>query len=140
MQLVEQGKIRLSDPLSKYLPEIQDVAARQVTVQQLLTHLSGYGGGLDRTRPWGGQEGLVAEVAREPLRNPRGSVFLYSDINYIALGLVVLRVSGQDLATYSHEHVFAPLGIASTTGFSPRSNRSRMLLWNTSDPSERLVR
>ena len=114
MILVEHGKIRLNDPLSRYLPEIQDEAARKVTVEQLYTHTSGYASGLDRTRPWQGRRGALQELVREPLRRPAGSHFEYSDINYIALGLIVEKASGQSLAEFAQQHVFQPLRMSHT--------------------------
>lgn len=118
MLLVERGKVRLNDPVSRYLPEIADPMARKVTIQELLTHTSGYGSGLDRTRPWQGEEGATAELARELLRHPPGTHFEYSDINYIALGILVHRVTGQTLAAFAAENLFAPLGMRET-GFGP---------------------
>jgi len=117
MQLVEQGRLRLNDPLHKFIP-LEDPQARQVTVLDLLTHLSGFRGGLDRTRPWQGLAGAEAEVTRERLQHPPGTHFEYSDINYIALGLVVQKVSGQRLDDYAREHLWGPLGMRSTS-FGP---------------------
>lgn len=114
MILVERGQLRLSDSLGSYFPDWQDAAARQVTVQQLLTHTSGYAAGLDRTADWIGRSGALAQLAREPLRRPAGSHFEYSDINYIALGLLVERISGQSLADFARLNVFQPLRMDQT--------------------------
>ncbi len=119
MLLVERGRLRLSDPLGLYFPELEDPAARRVTVQELLTHTSGYGSGLDRTRDWQGLQGAVGELSREYLRHPPGTHFEYSDINYIALGLLVQRIAGQPLDQFSARHLFGPLQM-SQTGFGPR--------------------
>ncbi|MBS2037835.1 DUF1343 domain-containing protein [bacterium] len=116
MILVEQGRVRLNDPLSVYFPELKDPPARAVTVQQLLTHLSGYAAGLDRSQDWKGREGALQQLLVEPLKYPAGSHFEYSDINYIALGLLVERVSGQSLADFARLHLFAPLKMQ-RTGF-----------------------
>ena len=118
MMLVERGQLRLSDTLGSYFPEMKDAAARGVTVQQLLTHVSGYAAGLDRTAAWQGRSGALAQLAQEPLRRPAGSQFEYSDINYIALGLLVERISGQSLAEFSRQNVFAPLKME-RTGYLP---------------------
>lgn len=119
MLLVEQGRLRLSDPLGLYFPELEDPAARQVTVQELLTHTSGYGSGLDRTRDWQGLLGAVGELSREVLRHPPGTHFEYSDINYIALGLLVQRIAGQPLDQFAARHLFGPLRMTHA-GFGPR--------------------
>ncbi len=119
MLLVEEGRLRLSDPLGLYFPELEDPAARKVTVQELLTHTSGYGSGLDRTRDWQGLQGAAGQLAREYLRHPPGTHFEYSDINYIALGLLVQRVAGQPLDQFAARRVFGPLKMTST-GYGPR--------------------
>lgn len=113
MQLVEQGRLRLNDPLSRFIA-LEDPQARLVTIQDLLVHLSGFRGGLDRTRPWQGLAGAEAEIARERLQHPPGTHFEYSDINYIALGLVVQKVTGQRLDEYARDHLFGPLGMQNT--------------------------
>lgn len=120
MLLVERGQLRLTDPISLYLPEITDPQARRVTLAELLTHTSGYGSGLDRTRPWQGEDGAAGELARELLRHPPGTHFEYSDINYIALGIIVHRLTGKTLAEFAAESLYGPLGMAHT-GFGPRS-------------------
>ena len=115
MVLVEQGRVRLSDPLSQYFPELKDPAARAVTIQQLLTHVSGYAAGLDRTGDWQGRPGALQQLLKEALKHPAASHFEYSDINYIALGLLIERVTGQSLAEFSQQHVFAPLKMRRTS-------------------------
>src|SRR5215213_4531279 len=60
MILVEQGKLRLSDRIGQFIPEIQDENAKRVTVQQLLTHVSGYAPDFDLREKWTGREGMLA--------------------------------------------------------------------------------
>ncbi|MFN8611186.1 MAG: DUF1343 domain-containing protein [Vulcanimicrobiota bacterium] len=133
MILVEQGRVRLTDPLSLYFPELKDPPARAVTIQQLLVHLSGYAAGLDRTGVWQGRSGALQQLLQEPLKYPAGSHFEYSDINYIALGLLVERVSGQSLADFSRQHLFVPLrmtrtGFQATAPTAPTERRGGVLL------------
>ena len=59
MLLVEQGKLRLSDPIGKYVPEIQDEQVKRVTIQQLLTHTSGFAPDFDLKEKWTGREGML---------------------------------------------------------------------------------
>jgi len=63
----------------------------------LLTHLAGYAPDFDLRDHWSGYDGAIKRLVRESLRNPPGAKFVYSDINYIALGEVVHRVSGLTL-------------------------------------------
>ncbi|MFN0141809.1 MAG: exo-beta-N-acetylmuramidase NamZ domain-containing protein [Pyrinomonadaceae bacterium] len=101
MILVEQGKLRLSDTIGKFIPDIDDENAKRVTIQQLLTHTSGYRPDFDLGEKWTGRDGMLAALEKEKLRNPPGTRFVYSDIGFIVLGEIVARVSGKPL----HEFV-----------------------------------
>jgi CubicO group peptidase (beta-lactamase class C family) len=76
MILVEQGKVRLNDTIGKFIPEIQDENAKKVTVQQLLTHVSGYQPDFDLKEKWTGQTGMLQALTREKLRHPVGTRFV----------------------------------------------------------------
>ena len=93
MILVEQGKLRLSDTIGKYIPEIQDEQVKRVTIQQLLTHTSGFAPDFDLKEKWTGREGMLQALYKEKLRNPAGTRFVYSDINFITLGEMVQRIT-----------------------------------------------
>ncbi|MGH9949482.1 MAG: serine hydrolase domain-containing protein, partial [Pyrinomonadaceae bacterium] len=84
MILVEQGKLRLNDTIGKFIPDI-DEQAQRVTIQQLLTHTSGYRPDFDLSEKWTGREGMLAALKKEKLRNPPGTKFVYSDIGFIVL-------------------------------------------------------
>jgi uncharacterized protein YbbC (DUF1343 family)/CubicO group peptidase (beta-lactamase class C family) len=101
MILVEQGKLRLSDTVGKFIPEIQDEQARRITIQQLLTHTSGYAPDFDLKEKWTSREGMLQALYKEKLRNPPGTRFVYSDIGFIVLGEIVERVSGVQYARYA---------------------------------------
>lgn len=89
MILVEQGKLRLSDTIGDFIPDIQDENAKKVTIQQLLTHTSGYRPDFDLREKWTGREGMLTALKKEKLRNPAGTKFVYSDIGFIVLGEIV---------------------------------------------------
>src|ERR1041385_3694600 len=109
MQLVEQGKVRMNDPVAKYLPEFAQNGKDDITVRQLLTHYSGLEPDLDLKMPWEKKDTAYAMAFAETLQNPPGSVFVYSDINFIVLGALIERVSGEALDVYTARHIFAPL-------------------------------
>ena len=67
MILVEQGKLRLNDTIGKFIPDIDDEQAKRVTVQQLLTHTSGYRPDFDLGEKWTGREGMLAALKKEKL-------------------------------------------------------------------------
>ncbi len=114
MQLVEQGKVRMSDPVAKYLPEFAQNGKDDITVRQLLTHYSGLEPDLDLKTAWEGKETAYKMAFAETLAEPPGSHFTYSDINFIVLGALVERVSGETLDAYATKHIFAPLKMTRT--------------------------
>ncbi|MGZ8867522.1 MAG: exo-beta-N-acetylmuramidase NamZ domain-containing protein [Thermoanaerobaculia bacterium] len=106
--LVQQGKVELDAPVARYIPEI---ASKDITVRHLLTHTTGLKAGLSLAEPWRGyEEGIRRATAEVPTNKP-GAIFRYSDVNYILLGDIVKRVSGQPLDEFSREHIFEPLGM-----------------------------
>src|SRR5881394_77704 len=118
MILIEEGKVRLSDPLVQFIPEMKGEGRDAITIEQLMTHLSGFAPDFDLRDRWTGYDEAMKRLYREPLRNPPGTRFVYSDINYIALGEVVHGVSGQMLDEFARRNIFVPLGMRDT-GFRP---------------------
>ena len=120
MILVERGKLRLSDPVSLYIPELKGEGRERITIEQLLTHISGYAPDFDLRERWTGHDEAIKRLIKEPLRNPPGSRFTYSDIGFIALGEIVARAGGMPLEQFAQKNIFAPLGMVNT-GFQPRA-------------------
>ncbi len=118
MQLFELGKVRMNDPVAKYLPEFAQNGKEDITVRQLLTHYSGLEPDLDLKAPWEGKETAYKMAFAETPAAPPGSGFVYSDINFITLGALVERVSGEALDAYTAKHIFTPLKMAHTR-FNP---------------------
>src|SRR6202167_4905044 len=124
MQLVEQGKVRLNDPVAKYLPEFAQNGKEDITLRQLLTHYSGLEPDLDLKTPWEGKETAYRMAFAEMPEDAPGSKFSYSDINFIVLGALVERVSGETLDEYTARHIFAPLKMAHTRFLPPTAWRA----------------
>src|SRR5215217_194747 len=120
MILVERGKLRLNDPVSLHIPELKGEGRDRITIEQLLTHVSGYAPDFDLRERWTGYDEAIKQLIKEPLRNPPGSRFTYSDIGFIALGEVVARVGGMPLDQFAQKNIFAPLRMTNT-GFRPSS-------------------
>ncbi|HEX8722690.1 MAG TPA: exo-beta-N-acetylmuramidase NamZ domain-containing protein [Pyrinomonadaceae bacterium] len=120
MILVERGKVRLADPVSRYIPELKGEGRERVTVEHLLTHRSGYAPDFDLSEQWSGHDEMLKRLYAEPLRGAPGARFVYSDINFIALGEVVRRVSGLPLDEFARREIYEPLGMRDT-GFRPRA-------------------
>ncbi len=126
MQLYEQGKIRIDDPVAHYIPEFGANGKQDITIRQCLTHYSGLAPDLDLTGPWHGrQEGLRRLFESAPA-TPAGVIFRYSDENFIALGALVERVSGLPLEVYAQRNITIPLGMKDSGYLPPMENRDRI--------------
>jgi uncharacterized protein YbbC (DUF1343 family)/CubicO group peptidase (beta-lactamase class C family) len=126
MMLVEDGKIRLTDPVATFIPEFGKKGKDRVTIRDLMTHMSGLRPDLDLTNPWSGAQTAVALAADESLTAPPGRRFVYSDINFFLLGEVVARVSGTPLDVFARDRIFAPLGMKDTMFLPPAALVSRI--------------
>ena len=139
MQLLEQGKIRLNDPVAKYIPEFAQNGKADITVRDLLTHYSGLAPDLDLSHPWAGRDlGYSMAFASNPIAPPE-TKFIYSDINFIVLGVLVERVSGVSLDNYCLHNIFAPLGMAHTR-FLPPSEWLREIAPTEYDERQQMLR
>jgi uncharacterized protein YbbC (DUF1343 family)/CubicO group peptidase (beta-lactamase class C family) len=126
MQLVEKGKVRMNDPVAKYLPEFAQNGKDDITVRQLLTHYSGLAPDLDLGTPWEGKQTAFQLAYVMPPGTTPGSGFVYSDINFIVLGALVEKVSGETLDAYAAQHIFTPLKMLHTRYVPPVLWRARI--------------
>jgi uncharacterized protein YbbC (DUF1343 family)/CubicO group peptidase (beta-lactamase class C family) len=117
-RMLQLGQIRLNDQVVKYLPEFGQNGKQDITIRQLVTHYSGLAPDLDLKQPWQGYETAIKMAMAEPLQNPPGARFVYSDINYIVLGEIVHKISGMPLDKYAAAHIYAPLKMTHST-FNP---------------------
>ena len=121
MQLYQEGKISVNDPVAKYLPEFAANGKGDITIRDLLTHYSGLPPDLPLASPWQGKtEGYSLAFNIAPLRPP-GVRFQYSDINFIVLGALVERISGMTLDEYAFRNIIEPLGLTHTRFLPPKS-------------------
>lgn len=118
MQLVEKGKLNLEDPVVKYWPEFRANGKEEITVRHLLTHYSGLRAALDSKPKWSSYDTALRMIEEEKAVLPLETNFIYSDINFIILGELVSRISGEPLDIYCTENIFKPLGMKDT-GFKP---------------------
>jgi len=114
MMLVEQGRIRLTDPVASFIPEFAKYGKDRVTVRDLMTHMSGLRPDVDVSFDWVGYEEGIRLATEEILTQPPGRRFVYSDINYFLLAEIVARVSKQPFAEFVQQHLFKPLGMRDT--------------------------
>jgi CubicO group peptidase (beta-lactamase class C family) len=132
MQLVEQGKVDLDSPVTKYLPyfHLKDERYRSITVRQMLTHTSGMPD-VDNYH-WdqpeyddGALERYVRSLQDKQLRWEPGSKYAYSNMAYEVLGDLVAKVSGEAFEDYVEANILKPLGMTSST-----------LLYKKADPEK----
>ena len=126
LQLYERGRVQIDEPLQTYLPDFNpanDPRRAQVTLRMLLTHTSGIAGDLSLDGPWGLDRADRADGIRRALAarvefGP-GEIFHYSDINFILLGVLVEKITGDPVELYVRDNVFTPLGMADTRYLPP---------------------
>src|SRR5438270_1566871 len=126
MRLVQYGQIRLDEPVAHYIPDFGMNGKDAVTVRQLLTHYSGLRPDIDLNPYWVGRDAAFRLAHEEKLQAPQGSVFVYSDTNFIVLGELVQRLSGMALDQYAAVHVFQPLGMKHTRYLPPPEWKSKI--------------
>jgi len=126
MQLVERGQLSLEDPVAKYWPEFKTNEREQITVRQLLTHYSGLPPSLSLKPEWSGYEMALQKIVEKKPISPPGKYFIYSDINFIILGELIQRISGQSLDVYCRDQIFKPLRMKDTCFKPPRDLYARI--------------
>ncbi len=139
--LSDEGKLSLDDPVAKWIPEFLEGGVRSeatepkptredrqsITLRHLMSHISGLPPGLFLSEGdfWGYEAGASRAATIGLLDQPQ-TRFRYSDVNYILLGEIVHRISGQRLEQYAAEHVFTPLEMKETR-FCPPSDWVRRI-------------
>jgi CubicO group peptidase (beta-lactamase class C family) len=138
MSLAEEGKLTLTDPVTKWLPELADMrvlreprgpldktepARRAITIDDLMTHRSGLAYAFSVLGPLGAaygklkmrqdQDHWLAELATLPLAHQPGERLTYSHATDV-LGIVLSRIEGKPLSAVLRERIFEPLGMADT--------------------------
>jgi CubicO group peptidase (beta-lactamase class C family) len=118
LQLEEKGKLKVSDPVAKYVPELP-AAWSEITIHQLLCHKSGipeftaaktYSDLADSQHV----ENALKEYADKPLLTKPGDVLRYSNSGYILLGRVIEHVTGESYGDYLTANILKPAGMTRT--------------------------
>lgn len=124
-QLVDSGKVHLSDPVEKYFPQINLVqgkfpGAPPITLMQLATHTSGLAREPDDLQKYvqgpvaDWEKTLIAALPHLHYAFEPGTRFSYSNIGYAILGAALARAAGEPYIEYVRKHIFAPLGMTHT--------------------------
>lgn len=149
MQLYEEGKFHLNDPVTKFIPEFENLkvlndegvlvsSEERMTMQQLLTHTAGFSYGFNpndmvdqkygESKLWESKDldDFTEKIAQLPLKFEPGTKWHYS-IAVDLTGLIVERLSGKSLADYFQDHIFNPLGMKDTFFEVPKNKADRFL-------------
>jgi CubicO group peptidase (beta-lactamase class C family) len=125
LRLVDQGKVTLDAPVVRYLPEWKGPRTAAITIRQLLTHSSG----LAAWRPFYKEAADRAEARAQLMlvgpEAPPGTRYLYSDMNFMLLGMVAEQMTGLSLDSAFVTMVAAPLRVADTRFRPDTSHRAR---------------
>jgi SSS family transporter len=119
MQLYEEHRFSFDDPVAKYIPAFAANGKQSVTIRQLATHYSGLPPDLDLKGKWLGKQEAFARADASPLKSTPGTVFVYSDINYVVLQQLIEKLTGDTLDHYALTHIYQPLGMAHTRFLPP---------------------
>lgn len=116
MQLVEAGKLDLAAPIGRYLPTLP-AAWHPVLVRQLLTHTSGLPDILpeDALVTENNEKAAWAEVQKQPMDFKPGERFAYNQTNYLLLGQLIDKLSGQPFAEFIRQRQLTPVGMPRTS-------------------------
>jgi uncharacterized protein YbbC (DUF1343 family) len=128
LQLIDQGRLELDAPASRYWPAFKSHGKDRITVRQLLTHYSGLRPGLLARPKWSGYDAALKRIAADTLPHPPDARFIYSDLNFVILGELVRRVSGLPLDEFSQRNIFARLGMNDTLFKPPQALHPRLAL------------
>jgi len=112
--LIESRRIGLDDPVVRHLPRFTGDGRDAITIRQLLNHTSGLRSYAPFYRQADSRDSAVALIYGERPRGPPGKRAEYSDINYLLLGLLVERVTGESLERYVGRAVLEPAGLRHT--------------------------
>jgi len=122
MILVDRGKVRLDDRVSKHIPEFGQKGKKDITVYELLTHQGGLIPDNSMRDYANGAKKAWERIFALGLREPPGTKFIYTDVGYLVLAEMVRRVSGKRIDAFSRDNIFRPLGMADT-GYLPDAKR-----------------
>jgi CubicO group peptidase (beta-lactamase class C family) len=131
MRLREQGKLRLDDPVGKYVSGLNKKTG-QVTISQLLSHSAGIvrdgadSSQFDLSRPFPDSKRLLADLASGPVIDP-GLRLKYSNHGYSLLGLAIAAITGERYEKWIEREVVAAAGLKETTADVPLRPRGAKL-------------
>lgn len=126
MLLIQRGLVKLDAPVCTYIPEFKGGGKENVTVRELLTHSSGLPPDIETSTDWHGWKTGIKMACAVQLDAPPGTLYKYSDINFILLGEIVRRVSHMPLQVFVQKEIYGPLKMTDTRFLPPKSEIPRI--------------
>ena len=140
MKLVEQGRVKLDDDLSKYVPQFP-LQGKKVSIRQLLNHTSGihsYTSSPGWPKTWNDElspDSIITFVAADTFDFAPGTAYRYNNTGYVLLGMVIEKASGQTYANYLDAQFFKPLGLRQTSYCPSKTSDPAFALGYSKGPS-----
>ncbi|MBB6672127.1 beta-lactamase family protein [Cohnella nanjingensis] len=126
LQLLDEGRMRLDDPVERFIPEFAANGKSSVTVRQLLTHTAGLAPFADMHSHGWSLEEIMDFVTGQSLAYEPGTQVVYSDFGFILLGRLISNVLGLPLDEAAAKRIFEPLGMTDTRFCPPPEDRPRI--------------
>jgi len=114
MKLYEKNLIDLDDNVSKYIPDFAVKGKESITIKNLLLHNSGLKAWMPFYKTCKNKSDVIKTICNLDLEYETGTQFVYSDLNFILLGVIVEKISEKSLADFCKEEIFEPLGMRNT--------------------------
>jgi CubicO group peptidase (beta-lactamase class C family) len=115
MLLVDRGKLKVDDPVGKYIPAFNEGEKKQITIRNLLTHTAGLIEWYPLFYRASNKQETYKVIGELPLKYPVGEGRHYSDLGFILLGEIIEKVSGMPLDQFDEQNIFKPFGMNNTT-------------------------
>lgn len=113
-KLIEAGEIKLSDKIARYISGFDRADKREITIENLLTHTSGFAAWKPFYLITNSESEIIKIIAAEPPENRLNSKVNYSDLNFLTLGFLLEKIYGLRLDEIAREEIFAPLNLQNT--------------------------
>lgn len=126
MKLVDEGKLKLNDPVSKYIPEYAVGDKAKITIAHFLSHTSGLPPFRVYVDSLKTRNAILAAIRKEALVNAPGERYVYSDLGMILLGSIIEQITGMRQDAYLSRTFYTPMGMSSTM-YNPTKANNRLL-------------
>lgn len=132
LKLEMQGKLKTSDLLSKYFPEIP-ADKKNITLHHLLTHSAGFPGAVGDDFEQISSEDFMKRAFNEELLFTPGEMYEYSNVGFSILGILVEKLSGKTYEQFLHDEIFVPAGMLHTGYIIPQYDPNTLSVGYSSD-------